>query len=251
MRHPSLRAAGANHRSSERRSPTSAPTRLTSTISGELVERRLGIGDRRDDVLRHHHVERRIREVQVLRVHHPKSLHVGKSKLHDSFLRLAQHGLRDVDAANAVRGRIVGQRDAGADADLEDAAADALGGRDRGVAPVLENRADPTKFRDIKETVDIAVPEVGSHKWIVWTAAGVGAVVVLAMATLAIVRRKRGPTPAEWALASISGPALTATSTTLCAPAVASVLRRRGLRNEIPPTPIASPSIVSVSDCLA
>jgi hypothetical protein len=71
------------------------------------------------------------------------------------------------------------------------------------IKSVLENRADPTKFRDIKETVDIAVPEL-VHKWIVWTAAGVGAVVVLALATLAIVRRKRRPSPAEWALASIA-----------------------------------------------
>ena len=42
----------------------------------------------------------------------------------------------------AVVARIVRQRDAGADADLEDAAADALGRRDRGLPAALEHRAE-------------------------------------------------------------------------------------------------------------
>jgi hypothetical protein len=72
------------------------------------------------------------------------------------------------------------------------------------ITSVLENRADPTKFRDIKDTVDVPAPEPPSRKWIAWTTAGAG--VAIAVALLAIVvakRRPRGPSPAEWALASI------------------------------------------------
>ena len=69
---------------------------------------------------------------------------------------------------------------------------------------MLENRADPTKFRDIKDTVDVAVPETRSYAWLGWTAAGVGGAVAVALATLAIVKRRRGPSPAAWALAAIA-----------------------------------------------
>jgi len=71
------------------------------------------------------------------------------------------------------------------------------------ITSVLENRADPTKFRDIKDTVDVAVPEMHSYAWLGWTAAGAGAVTALALFFVAVVRRKRGPSPAEWALAEI------------------------------------------------
>ncbi len=72
------------------------------------------------------------------------------------------------------------------------------------ITSVLENRADPTKFRDIKETVDVAVPELHSYAWVKWTAAGVGTAIVLALATLVIVKRRRGPSPAAWAIAAIT-----------------------------------------------
>lgn len=72
------------------------------------------------------------------------------------------------------------------------------------IKSVLENRADPTKFRDIKETVDVAVPETHSYAWLGWTAAGVGGAIAIALATLAIVKRQRGPSPAAWALAAIA-----------------------------------------------
>jgi hypothetical protein len=72
------------------------------------------------------------------------------------------------------------------------------------IKSVLENRADPTKFRDIKDTLDLAVPEVRSTKWLAYTAAGIGGGVVVALAVLAVVKRRRGPSPAEWALASIA-----------------------------------------------
>ncbi|MGD9631861.1 MAG: BatD family protein [Pirellulales bacterium] len=72
------------------------------------------------------------------------------------------------------------------------------------IQSVLENRADPTKFRDIKETVDVALPANHSYAWLGWTAAGVGGAVAVALATLAIVKRKQGPSPAEWALTAIA-----------------------------------------------
>src|SRR5262245_49669426 len=78
----------------------------------------------------------------MLGVHGPKSFDVGETELDDALLRLAQHGLGDVDAAEAVGARIVRERYAGADPHLEDAAADAFGGGHRGVAATLENRAE-------------------------------------------------------------------------------------------------------------
>lgn len=72
------------------------------------------------------------------------------------------------------------------------------------IKSVLENRADPTKFRDIKDTVDVAVPELRSSKWLAYAAAGIGGSVVIALAALAIAKRRRGPSPAAWALSSIA-----------------------------------------------
>jgi hypothetical protein len=72
------------------------------------------------------------------------------------------------------------------------------------ITSVLENRADPTKFRDIKETVDVAVPELLSYAWMKWTAVGIGAAIAVALVTLVVVRRKREPSPAAWALAAIA-----------------------------------------------
>lgn len=72
------------------------------------------------------------------------------------------------------------------------------------ITSVLENRADPTKFHDIKGTIDVAVPEVRSYAWIGWTVGGIGAATVLALLTLVVVKRKRSPSPAAWALATIA-----------------------------------------------
>jgi hypothetical protein len=72
------------------------------------------------------------------------------------------------------------------------------------IKSVLENRADPTKFRDIQGTVDVPLPVEHSFAWVGWTAAGTGAALVVALATLAVVRRRRGPSPAAWALAAIA-----------------------------------------------
>ena len=136
------RVAGANQCSSVRRSPASAPTRLTSTISPPGLSTRAnsssvasGCGHRGDDVLRDHDVERRVRETSGARRPSPPGPR-----------RCAGRARRPAPApcaASAPRCRrrrcgccaaVVGQRDAGADADLEDAAADALGRGDGGAA---------------------------------------------------------------------------------------------------------------------
>ncbi len=72
------------------------------------------------------------------------------------------------------------------------------------IASVLEDRADLTKYRDIKDTVDVAVPVQRSLAWLGWTAAGMVAVTALALLTVTVAKRKRQPSPAEWALASIA-----------------------------------------------
>jgi hypothetical protein len=72
------------------------------------------------------------------------------------------------------------------------------------IASVLENRADLRKFQDLKDVVDVAVPELPTRTWIVWTAVGVGTLLAsIAIAFLVINRRRRGPSPAEWAIAAI------------------------------------------------
>lgn len=71
------------------------------------------------------------------------------------------------------------------------------------VKSVLENRADPTKFRDIAGTVDVALPESRSYAWLGWTAAGIGGAAAIALAALAVAKRRRGPTAAAWALTAI------------------------------------------------
>lgn len=72
------------------------------------------------------------------------------------------------------------------------------------IKSVLENRADPTKFRDIHGTIDVPVPVEHSYASFGWTAAGAGAAIAVALATLAVVRRRRGPSPAAWALAALA-----------------------------------------------
>jgi hypothetical protein len=72
------------------------------------------------------------------------------------------------------------------------------------ITSVLENRADPTRFRDIKQTVDVPVPETTSRSWIAWTCSGIGAAIAGLLLIAAVVRRqRRGPSPAAWALESI------------------------------------------------
>jgi hypothetical protein len=72
------------------------------------------------------------------------------------------------------------------------------------ITSVLENRADPMRFRDIKQTVEVPVPETASRSWIAWTCGGVVAATAgLLLVAAAVKRRRRGPSPAVWALDSI------------------------------------------------
>jgi hypothetical protein len=72
------------------------------------------------------------------------------------------------------------------------------------ITSVLENRADPTRFRDIKQTVDVPVLEIESRRWIAWTCGGAAAAVVASLLVLVIVKyHRRGPSPAAWALGAI------------------------------------------------
>lgn len=61
------------------------------------------------------------------------------------------------------------------------------------VKSVLENPqdADPTRFRDIKSVVAVAAPESGGPVWL-WVAGGGAGIAMLAVAGLAIARRRSG-----------------------------------------------------------
>jgi BatD DUF11 like domain len=72
------------------------------------------------------------------------------------------------------------------------------------ITSVLENRADPTRFRDIKQTVDVPVPETRLRGWIIWTGGGiVAAIAGLLLIATVVRRRRRGPSPAAWAIETI------------------------------------------------
>lgn len=71
------------------------------------------------------------------------------------------------------------------------------------IASVLEGRADPTKFRDVKGPVDAVVPEPPSTPWIGWAIAGAAGLGALATAVVLLAMRKRGPSPSTWALSQI------------------------------------------------
>ena len=68
------------------------------------------------------------------------------------------------------------------------------------VASVLEDRADPTQFRDIHSVVDLVVPQQESTGW-VWWAAGTLGLLSFGLAMIAVVtRRKKWLSPNEWAV---------------------------------------------------
>ena len=83
---------------------------------------------------------------EMLGVHHRQRLDVGQPMLDDAVLRAAQHRRRDVDADQAIFPVVALQRDAGADADFEDAparcTASPLGGGDRRPPAALKHRAE-------------------------------------------------------------------------------------------------------------
>ena len=110
--------------------------------AGEFVERGFRIRHRGHDILRHHDVERIVGEFELLGVHHREPLDILQAELGDPLPRLLQHRLRNIGAEDAKMRRILRQRDAGADADLEHAAADLVGGRNRRLAALAEHAAE-------------------------------------------------------------------------------------------------------------
>lgn len=71
------------------------------------------------------------------------------------------------------------------------------------IASVLEDRPDPTKIRDIKDTVDLPVPEQGSSAWLSIALGGIAAGVAAAIAMMLLAKPRRGIAPAAWALEQI------------------------------------------------
>ena len=147
MRQPSLRAAGANQCSSARRSPASAPTRLTRTISPPGFSTRAnsssvasGLGTVVTTYCATTTSNESSGKVEPLGVHHLEALDMLSPSSATRSRALRSIGSEMSTPTDAVAARIVGQRDAGADADLEDAAADALGRLDRGPPAALEHR---------------------------------------------------------------------------------------------------------------
>ena len=68
------------------------------------------------------------------------------------------------------------------------------------VISVLEDRADPTQFRDIHSVVDVDVPPQKSDGWFWWAAGGLGLLTFGSAAIAVVARRKTWLTPSEWAL---------------------------------------------------
>lgn len=68
------------------------------------------------------------------------------------------------------------------------------------VASVLEDRADPTQFRDIESVVDVEVLSESSQAWMWWTFGTAGAISLLAAASVLVARRRSRMTPENWAL---------------------------------------------------
>lgn len=68
------------------------------------------------------------------------------------------------------------------------------------VASVLEDRADPTQFRDIESVVDMEVLHENSRSWVWWTLGSAGGLVVLAATGVLVAQRRARTTPENWAL---------------------------------------------------
>ncbi|MEZ6136272.1 MAG: DUF4381 family protein [Pirellulaceae bacterium] len=68
------------------------------------------------------------------------------------------------------------------------------------VVSVLEERGDPTQFRDIKPVIDVSVPRLQSRAWIWWTLGSLLGLAILALVVVPVVhRRPYNLKPVEWA----------------------------------------------------
>ena len=69
------------------------------------------------------------------------------------------------------------------------------------VTSVLEDRADPMKFRDIQSVVDVSVPQPAvTHAWLWWTLGGFGGLTAAALMLVAVAKRRTWMTPDVWAI---------------------------------------------------
>lgn len=70
------------------------------------------------------------------------------------------------------------------------------------VISVLEDRADPTQFRDIKSVVDLELPDRAApfYGWLWWTLGSIGGVALAAMIVVAVRKRKTRLLPDVWAV---------------------------------------------------
>jgi len=97
------------------------------------------------------------------------------------------------------------------------------------IASVLEDRADPTKFRDIQSVVDINVPEPVSHAWIWWTLGGFAGIATATLMLIAVAKRKTWMTPNVWALRELDqlrhSEAMRSSDSTLVTENLTSILR--------------------------
>lgn len=72
------------------------------------------------------------------------------------------------------------------------------------IASVLEDRSDPTQFRDIQSVVDVALPESRSTRAVPWTLLAVMSLLGLALCIGVVAYRRRGwSTPYTWATCQI------------------------------------------------
>ena len=68
------------------------------------------------------------------------------------------------------------------------------------VTSVLEDRADPTKFRDIHSVVDVPVPQSAANVWLWWALGGCGGLAAVAALLMAFSKRRTWMTPKAWAI---------------------------------------------------
>jgi len=72
------------------------------------------------------------------------------------------------------------------------------------IASVLEGRADPLKFRDIKGVVDLPSNPQSSPAWAVWLLGGAVAFALAAIAAIIVLKKRHRQPPADrWALAEL------------------------------------------------
>ena len=133
----------------------------------ELVECRLRARDRRHDILRNDDVKGGVGILQLFGVHHGDAVDVGQAVALHAQPGFLKHRLGDVDADEPVAPRVARQRQPGADTDLQDAPADAIGRSHRSQPAPPENRTEDQVVDRRPSTVgtgDLFLPHGGVHR---------------------------------------------------------------------------------------